>query len=53
MLKHKAEVENRVADALSRRACLLTTLSVEVIGMDRLRETYVDYPDFGLIYFAL
>ena len=53
MLKRKAGVENRVGDALSCRACLLTTMSVEVVGMDRLRDTYANCLDYGLIHSAL
>jgi len=32
VLKHKAEMESRVADALSRRRALLSVMSTEVVG---------------------
>jgi len=46
VLKHKAGVENKVTDALSRRVMTLVTMSTEVIGFERLREKYDSYPDF-------
>ena len=42
VLKHKAGIENKVADA-----------STEVIGFERLREEYDSCPDFGKIYVTL
>ena len=47
VLKHKAGVENKVADALSRRVMILVVMSAEVIGFERLREKYDSCPDFG------
>ena len=51
--KHKAGVENKVADALSRHVMILVTMSTEVIGFERLREEYDSCPDFEKIYVTL
>ena len=37
VLKHKAGVENKVADALSWRVMILVAMSAEVIGFETLR----------------
>ncbi|XP_022869128.1 uncharacterized protein LOC111388604 [Olea europaea var. sylvestris] len=46
-------VENRAADALSRRISLLSIISVKVIGFERLKEEYKSCPDFRDIFLAL
>lgn len=53
VLKHKSGVENKPADALSRKNSLLHTMSVEVIGFDKLKEEYLTCLDFGSLYSAL
>jgi hypothetical protein len=53
VLKHKAGSENRVANALSRRAHVLTSLTVKVTGFEELKHCYPNDPDFGLIQAAI
>jgi len=53
VLKHKAEVENRVADALSRRRALLSVMSTDVVGFEKIKDTYESCPDFENIYTIL
>ena len=47
MVKHKASVTNRVADALSRHKSLLTQMSIEVPSFESFTELFKTDPYFG------
>ncbi|KAE8655824.1 putative CCCH-type zinc finger family protein [Hibiscus syriacus] len=49
-LKHQAGSLNRVADALSRRTLLLTTMSTKVAGFETFTEMYATDPSLGRIF---
>ncbi|GKV33824.1 hypothetical protein SLEP1_g42275 [Rubroshorea leprosula] len=52
LLKYKSGVQNRVADALSRRHALLTSLQMKVTGFEVIKELYENDPDFSKIWQA-
>ena len=52
-MKHRKGVENKAANALSRRLSLLSVMSVKVIGFERLKDDYESCPDFGELYISL
>lgn len=45
-IRHKAGTANSVADALSRRPSLLSSVTIHVPGLDSWKHLYVDDPDF-------
>ena len=46
-------VENKAADALSRRESLLSIMSVKVTRFELLKDDYESCPDFGELYTSL
>ena len=50
LIMHKSGITNRVADALSRRACLLTSFEAELPGMGQIKELYEGDEDFGHVW---
>ncbi|KAK1586319.1 hypothetical protein Q3G72_001248 [Acer saccharum] len=53
VLKHKAGTSNRVANALSRRSNLLSTMGVTIPGFDLFRDLLVTDPYFAAIMTAV
>ena len=53
MVKHRAGIENKVVDALSRRVSLLSIMSVKVTGFKQLKDDYESCPDFEEFYTSL
>ena len=50
VIKHKPGVENKVADALSRKFHLLSLMDNQVVGFDKIKEMYEQCSDFSKIY---
>ena len=50
IIKHKAGVHNVVTNALSRKHALVTSMQVQVVGFDVLKELYEEDADFGEIW---
>ena len=53
VIRHKKGKDNVVADALSRRAHLLTLVKVQVTRFESIKDSYSTCPDFGPIVQAL
>ncbi|KAH9658278.1 hypothetical protein KPL70_023423 [Citrus sinensis] len=51
-LKHLKGQENVVADALSRRYALISTLNAKLLGFEYIKELYVNDPDFANVFNA-
>ncbi|KAG6788335.1 hypothetical protein POTOM_004399 [Populus tomentosa] len=51
--EHSNDYQNKAADALSRQVTLLSVMSVEVIGFEKLKEEYKSCSEFGEIYLTL
>ena len=49
-INHKADVHNVVVDALSRKHALVTSMQIQVVGFDVLKELYEEDADFGEIW---
>ncbi|WJZ92513.1 hypothetical protein VitviT2T_011503 [Vitis vinifera] len=52
-LKHCAGIENKVADALNRKALLLVNMSTTTIGFEELKHCYDNDANFGDVYSSL
>ena len=49
-IKHKAVVQNIVADSLSRKHSLLSSMEVRVIGFETFKDLYENDMDFGKVW---
>ena len=50
VLKHKVEIENRVADVLICHRIMLSVMNTEVVVFEKIKDTYELYPDFRSIF---
>ncbi|PKU82338.1 hypothetical protein MA16_Dca005343 [Dendrobium catenatum] len=49
-IQHKPGVDNKAADALSRKSILLTKLQTDLAGLEHLKELYAEDDDFSKIW---
>lgn len=49
-MKHEPDIQNKLADALSKCSTLLVTMSQEVTNFEVVCELYKDDEDFGGIW---
>jgi hypothetical protein len=52
VIRYKQGKENIVADALSRRYVLLTSMSAKMLGFEYVKDLYADDADFSNVYMA-
>ena len=52
VIKYKQGKENIVADALSRRYALVSTLNAKLLGFEYVKELYANDDDFASVYGA-
>ena len=52
-MKHRAGVENKAIDALSRKVSLLSIMSIKVTGFERLKDDFESCPGFRELYTSL
>ena len=52
VIRYKQGKENVVADALSRRHALITTLSAKLLGFEQIKDMYATDSDFGNVFNA-
>lgn len=50
VIKHKAGVENKAADALSQVLYVLNTISAKVVAFEKLKDEYLICKDFRDVY---
>ncbi|KAF7800703.1 Transposon Ty3-G Gag-Pol polyprotein [Senna tora] len=50
VIQYKQGKENVVADALSRRYTLISTLSAKFLGFEHLKDLYMNDPNFGNVF---
>ena len=52
VIRYKKGKENVVADALSRRYVLLTSMSAKMLGFEYVKDLYANDADFTNVYIA-
>ena len=52
VIRYKQGKENVVADALSRRYVLLTSISTKMLGFEYVKDMYANDADFANVYLA-